>query len=175
MCVPSLVQLSLHSLLTRLSCPQPVSRAAPQPQNDESFYRKLELEDAIKREQLEVFALEQLKADKEAEVRPLYLAKSAGSALLTLREPARRSPPSPPRASRRPAARRAQQLRAAAASPRSSPAPAAAAPLPVLGPRSLAPRPRPPAPARPPLLPHPRPHPPDAAPASHSTSRTCAS
>ncbi|KPV75196.1 uncharacterized protein RHOBADRAFT_53207 [Rhodotorula graminis WP1] len=47
---------------------RPVSRTAPQPQNDASFYRKLELEDAIKREQLEVFALEQLKADKEVEV-----------------------------------------------------------------------------------------------------------
>ncbi|GAA5894991.1 hypothetical protein JCM8208_000080 [Rhodotorula glutinis] len=47
---------------------RPVSRTAPQPQNDASFYRKLELEDAIKREQLEVFALEQIKADKEAEI-----------------------------------------------------------------------------------------------------------
>ncbi|GJN88984.1 hypothetical protein Rhopal_001955-T1 [Rhodotorula paludigena] len=46
---------------------RPPSRNAPQPQHDASYFRQLELEDAIKREQLEIFALEQLKADKEAE------------------------------------------------------------------------------------------------------------
>ncbi|BGP47736.1 hypothetical protein JCM10450v2_003601 [Rhodotorula kratochvilovae] len=72
---------------------RPPSRAAAQPQHDASYYRQLELEDAIKREQLEIFALEQLKAEKEAE---------SGEA-------------SPPRATipPGPAARIAQQQRAA--------------------------------------------------------------
>ncbi|GAA6051784.1 hypothetical protein JCM3770_004970 [Rhodotorula araucariae] len=51
---------------------RPPSRSAPQPQHDASYYRQLELEDAIKREQLEIFALEQLKAEKEAEAGALY-------------------------------------------------------------------------------------------------------
>ncbi|GAA6027761.1 hypothetical protein JCM8097_008021 [Rhodosporidiobolus ruineniae] len=46
---------------------RPPSRPAAQPQHDDSYYRQLELEDAIKREQLEIFALEQIKAEKEAE------------------------------------------------------------------------------------------------------------
>ncbi|GAA5901665.1 hypothetical protein JCM6882_006035 [Rhodosporidiobolus microsporus] len=46
---------------------RPPSRPTPQPQHSDSYYRLLELEDAIKREQLEIFALEQLKAEKEAE------------------------------------------------------------------------------------------------------------
>ncbi|BGP39631.1 hypothetical protein JCM10449v2_003582 [Rhodotorula kratochvilovae] len=50
---------------------RPPSRAAAQPQHDASYYRQLELEDAIKREQLEIFALEQLKAEKEAEAAAL--------------------------------------------------------------------------------------------------------
>ncbi|GAA6001063.1 uncharacterized protein JCM10292_006356 [Rhodotorula paludigena] len=50
---------------------RPPSRNAPQPQHDASYFRQLELEDAIKREQLEIFALEQLKADKEAEAATL--------------------------------------------------------------------------------------------------------
>ncbi|GAA5834766.1 hypothetical protein JCM11251_003658 [Rhodosporidiobolus azoricus] len=46
---------------------RPPSRPTPQPQHSDSYYRLLELEDAIKREQLEIFALEQLKVEKEAE------------------------------------------------------------------------------------------------------------
>jgi len=37
-------------------------------QHDESYYRVLSLEDEIKREELELFALEQFKQDREAEV-----------------------------------------------------------------------------------------------------------
>ncbi|KAL7341475.1 hypothetical protein BJY59DRAFT_70716 [Rhodotorula toruloides] len=47
---------------------RPPSRSAPQPSHDSSYFRQLELEDLIKREKLEVFALEQLKAEKEAEL-----------------------------------------------------------------------------------------------------------
>ncbi|BGP31667.1 hypothetical protein JCM10296v2_003441 [Rhodotorula toruloides] len=50
---------------------RPPSRSAPQPSHDASYFRQLELEDLIKREQLEVFALEQLKAEKEAELAAL--------------------------------------------------------------------------------------------------------
>ncbi|BGO99349.1 hypothetical protein JCM10021v2_003021 [Rhodotorula toruloides] len=50
---------------------RPPSRTAPQPSHDASYFRQLELEDLIKREQLEVFALEQLKAEKEAELAAL--------------------------------------------------------------------------------------------------------
>ncbi|KAJ8294900.1 DNA mismatch repair protein msh6 [Rhodotorula toruloides] len=50
---------------------RPPSRSAPQPSHDSSYFRQLELEDLIKREKLEVFALEQLKAEKEAELAAL--------------------------------------------------------------------------------------------------------
>lgn len=69
----------LLSFLTNpyTACTQPPSRSAPQPSHDSSYFRQLELEDLIKREQLEVFALEQLKAEKEAEVRSsLFLSPS---------------------------------------------------------------------------------------------------
>ncbi|GEM07600.1 hypothetical protein Rt10032_c03g1617 [Rhodotorula toruloides] len=46
---------------------RPPSRSAPQPHHDASYFRQLELEDLIKREQLEIFALEQLREEKEKE------------------------------------------------------------------------------------------------------------
>ncbi|BGP15726.1 hypothetical protein JCM10213_007979 [Rhodosporidiobolus nylandii] len=59
---------------------RPPSRPTPQPQHSDSYYRLLELEDAIKREQLELFALEQLKAEKEAEVAALRPSRPASAA-----------------------------------------------------------------------------------------------
>ncbi|BGP24256.1 hypothetical protein JCM10295v2_003166 [Rhodotorula toruloides] len=47
---------------------RPPSRSAPQPHHDASYFRQLELEDLIKREQLEIFALEQLREEKEKEL-----------------------------------------------------------------------------------------------------------
>ncbi|GAA5883486.1 hypothetical protein JCM3774_003600 [Rhodotorula dairenensis] len=58
---------------------QPPSRTAPQPQHDQSYYRRLELEDEIKREKLELLALEQIKADKQAEIEALTAAAAAAT------------------------------------------------------------------------------------------------
>lgn len=52
---------------------QPPSRPTPQAQHDDSYYRQLELEDAIRREEMELFAVEQIKAELEAKVRFLPL------------------------------------------------------------------------------------------------------
>ncbi|GAA5964094.1 hypothetical protein JCM21900_004506 [Sporobolomyces salmonicolor] len=62
---------SISSLEESLRRPPSRSAAASAPQHDETYYRTLALEDQIKREQLELFALEQLKADKEAELAAL--------------------------------------------------------------------------------------------------------
>ncbi|GAA6064093.1 hypothetical protein JCM10212_004164, partial [Sporobolomyces blumeae] len=50
---------------------RPPSRANPAIQHDESYYRLLSLEDEIKREELELLALEQFKQDREAELAAL--------------------------------------------------------------------------------------------------------
>ncbi|GAA5963704.1 hypothetical protein JCM8115_004247 [Rhodotorula mucilaginosa] len=62
---------------TEQALKRPPSRTAPQPQHDQSYYRRLELEDEIKREKLELLALEQIKADKQAEIEALAATAAA--------------------------------------------------------------------------------------------------
>ncbi|GAA5941945.1 uncharacterized protein JCM15063_004253 [Sporobolomyces koalae] len=50
---------------------QPLARTGPAVQHDESYYRLLSLEDEIKREELELLALQQFKRDRESELAAL--------------------------------------------------------------------------------------------------------
>lgn len=63
--IPS--NLLICILFTAAPLPQPVPRSALNPHAEEHA-RAAELEELIKREQMEIFALEQLKVEKEAEV-----------------------------------------------------------------------------------------------------------
>lgn len=60
--VPSRLRLTLVALLL-----QPLSRSHVHPYHEEHL-RAQELEEAIKREQMEIFALEQIQSEKAAEV-----------------------------------------------------------------------------------------------------------
>ncbi|GAA6013530.1 hypothetical protein JCM11491_006111 [Sporobolomyces phaffii] len=50
---------------------QPLPRTGPEVQHDESYYRLLSLEDEIKREELELLALQQFKQERESELAAL--------------------------------------------------------------------------------------------------------
>ncbi|GAA5968883.1 hypothetical protein JCM11641_000766 [Rhodosporidiobolus odoratus] len=69
---------------------RPPSRPTPQPHHSDSYYRRLEFEDLIKREQLELLALEEIKAEKQAEVHALLRRPSTSSRPDIPPSPARR-------------------------------------------------------------------------------------
>ncbi|GAA5859906.1 hypothetical protein JCM1840_001790 [Sporobolomyces johnsonii] len=122
---------SITSLEESLRRPPSRSAAASASQHDETYYRTLALEDQIKREQLELFALEQLKSDKEAEVRPSPYPFPSPSPRLTfpIQLAALRPPTRPPPG---PAARKVPSVvarsGASARQPRPKPAPRPAPP-----------------------------------------------
>ncbi|GAA5881884.1 hypothetical protein JCM16303_003448 [Sporobolomyces ruberrimus] len=76
---------------------QPLARPGPAVQHDESYYRLLSLEDEIKREELELFALEQFKQDRETELAALKPAptRRPGAAARKVPSVVARSQPGP--------------------------------------------------------------------------------
>ncbi|BGP55103.1 hypothetical protein JCM8202v2_002698 [Rhodotorula sphaerocarpa] len=124
---------------------QPPPRTAPQPQHDQTYYRQLELEDEIKREKLELFALEQIKAEKQAEVQAQAKRRAATAASTSETKPSRPRPSVPNSEAARtnaPAARRRSSaagttLNRRASGPRAS-VPSAAPPAPAPAPEPVA-------------------------------------
>ncbi|GAA6024230.1 hypothetical protein JCM10207_006965 [Rhodosporidiobolus poonsookiae] len=115
---------------------RPPSRPAPQPEHSDSYYRQLELEDQIKREQLELFAVQQLRQEKEDEMsalRPRPRASAATGPLPTsspakpapTAKPTRKVPSVVASARTRPPAPRTSVPGAAAAGAEDAPAPQA--------------------------------------------------